>query len=75
MYICLVKYNIYIYIYIYITYTNLPVNVIVRLPRPWSGDSQGSETFYYPLLTSKPASMTQISQTPILPYQPKGQRD
>ena len=75
MYIYLVKYNIYIYIYIYITYTNLPVNVIVRLPRPWSGDSQGSETFYYSLLTSKPASMTQISQTPILPYQPKGQRD
>ena len=35
---------IYIYIYIYI-YTNLPVNVIVRQPHPWSGDSQGQETF------------------------------
>ena len=35
---------IYIYIYIYI-YTNLPVNAIVRLPHPWSGDSQGQETF------------------------------
>ena len=36
--------NIYIYIYIH-TYTNLPVNNIVRLPHPWSGDSQGQETF------------------------------
>ena len=34
---------IYIYIYIYI-YTNLPVNAIVRLPHPRSGDSQGQET-------------------------------
>ena len=31
-------------IYIYI-YTNLPVNAIVRLPHPQSGDSQGQETF------------------------------
>ena len=38
---------IYIYIYIYI-YTNLPVNVIVRLPHPQSGDSQGQETFSVP---------------------------
>ena len=30
--------NIYIYIY-----TNLPVNAIVRLPHPQSGDSQGQE--------------------------------
>ena len=29
--------------YIYI-YTNLPVNAIVRLPRPRSGDSKGQET-------------------------------
>ena len=43
---------IYIYIYIYIfsymyiqIYANLPVNVIVRLPHPRSGDSQGQETF------------------------------
>ena len=27
------------------TYTNLPVNTIVRLPYPRSGDSQGQETF------------------------------
>ena len=26
-------------------YTNLPVNVIVRLSHPRSGDSQGQETF------------------------------
>ena len=36
-----------IYIYIYI-YTNLPVNTIVRLPHPRSGDSQGQETFLVP---------------------------
>ena len=33
---------------IYIKYTNLPVNAIVRLPHPWSGDSQGQETFLAP---------------------------
>ena len=27
-------------------YTNLPVNAIVRLPHPRSGDSQGQETFF-----------------------------
>ena len=34
--------------YIYIRYTNLPVNAIVRLPHPRSGDSQGQETFLAP---------------------------
>ena len=34
-------------LYIYI-YTNLPVDVIVRLPHPRSGDSQGRETFLAP---------------------------
>ena len=44
---------IYIYIYVYNTYIlykyidniniNLPVNAMVRLPRPWSRDSQGQE--------------------------------
>ena len=24
-------------------YTNLPVNAIVRLPHPWSGDTPGQE--------------------------------
>ena len=36
-----------LYIYIY-THTNLPVDVIVRLPHPWSGDRQGQETFLAP---------------------------
>ena len=39
--------HIYIYIYIYI-YANLPVNVIVKLPHPQSGDSQGQKTFLAP---------------------------
>ena len=54
---------IYIYIYIYIDvyiyrcihiqmyiyiYTNLPVNAIVRLFHPRSGDNQGQETFLAP---------------------------
>ena len=29
-------------------YTNLPVNVIVRLPHPRSGDNLGQETFLAP---------------------------
>ena len=37
------------YIYIYI-YKNLPVNAIVRVPHPRSGDSQGQETFLAPSL-------------------------
>ena len=37
--------TMYIYIYIYI---NLPVNAIVRLRHPRSGDSQGQETFLAP---------------------------
>ena len=43
----LVIYMLYIYIYIYI-YINLPLNAIVRLPYPRSGDSQGQETFLAP---------------------------
>ena len=42
-------YNICIYIYIYIyIYTSLPVNAIVRLLYPQSGDSQDQETFLAP---------------------------
>ena len=38
-------YNIYIYnIYNVCINLNLPVNVIVRLPHPRIGDSQGQET-------------------------------
>ena len=39
------------YIYIYTNlhkFTNLPVDVIVRLPHPRSGDSQSQETFLAP---------------------------
>ena len=43
--------NIYIYIYkiyfIYL-YTNLLVNVLVRLPHPWSRDRRGQEMFLAP---------------------------
>ena len=48
-YICIYKYvyNIYINIYIYI-YINFPVNAIVRLPHPRSGDSQGQGRFLAP---------------------------
>ena len=48
LYICIYLYIYiyglkYIYIYLYI-YTKLPVNAIVRLPHPRSGDSLGKET-------------------------------
>ena len=39
--------QIYMYMYLHI-YANLPVNVIVKLPHPRSGDSQGQETFLAP---------------------------
>ena len=38
-------------------YTNLPVNAIVRLPHPWSGDSQGQEMGF------KHTTMTKSGQT------------
>ena len=40
-----IKYITNIYVHIY---TNLPVNAIVKLPHPWSRDSQGQETFLAP---------------------------
>ena len=39
---------IYVYIYIMYIYINLPVNVIVRLPHPRSGDRKVQETFSPP---------------------------
>ena len=36
--------QIYMYMYLHI-YANLPVNVIVKLPHPRSGDSQSQEMF------------------------------
>ena len=47
LYIYIYIYYIFSYMYIHI-YANLPVNVIVRLPHPRSGDSQGQETFLAP---------------------------
>ena len=35
-------------VYIIYIYTNLPVSDVVGIPRPWSGDSQGQETFLAP---------------------------
>ena len=62
VYMCLYDWiyiYVYIYIYIYIhihIYSNLPVNVIVRLPHSWSGDSQGQETFLVPSAAKKTCS-------------------
>ena len=54
IHICYIYYIIHIYIYIYIyIYTNLPVNVIVRLPHPRSGDSQRQKTFLQGCLTRR----------------------
>ena len=39
--------QIYMYMYLH-TYANVPVNVIVKLPHPRSGDTQGQETFLAP---------------------------
>ena len=63
---------IYIYIYIYNIYTNLPVNAraTVRLPQPWSGDSQGPETFLSPPADKQTPTMTKRAQTIIPRYQP-----
>ena len=58
--------QIYRYMYLHI-YSNSPVNVIVKLPHPQRGDSQGQEM--HPLLTSKPATMTQSAQTIFSLYQ------
>ena len=43
----------YIYIYIYTYYTNLPVDALVRLLHPRSGDSQGQKTFLAPSANKK----------------------
>ena len=46
LYIYTTCFYVYMYEYIYIyIYTNLPVDVIFRLPHPRSGDSQGQKTF------------------------------
>ena len=47
MYLLYIVYIYIIYIYVYI-HSNLPVDVIVKIPHPRSGDSQGQETFLAP---------------------------
>ena len=66
-----IKVYIYIYIYIYIHIdTNLPVDAIVRLPHPWSRDSQGQETFLAPS-ADKQTRNYDIECSSSLPIKPK----
>ena len=44
-------------------YATLPRNAKVRIPDPWSGDSQDQETFLAP--SAKPATLIQSAQTTI----------
>ena len=53
-------------------YTNLPVNAIVRLPHPQSGDSQGQETFLAPSADKQTRNYdTRVLKPPSLPINPK----
>ena len=51
-------------------FTNLPVNVIVRLPHPRSGDSQGQETFLAPSANKETRNYDKECSTTIPPCQP-----
>ena len=58
-------------IYIYI-YTNLPVNAIVTLLHPRSGDSQAQETFLVPSADKQTCKYdTRVLKPPSLPINPK----
>ena len=59
---------IVIYIYIYI-YANLPVNIIVKLPHPHSGDSQGQKTFLAPSGNKQTRNYDTECSNHHLPYQ------
>ena len=59
---------IYIYIYIYI-YANLPVNVVVKLSHPQSGDSQGQKTFLAPSANKQTHNYDTECSNHHLPYQ------
>ena len=53
-------------------YTNLPVNAIVRLPHPQSGDSQGQETFLAPSADEQTRNYdTRVLKPLSLPINPK----
>ena len=63
--------SLYIYIYIH-THTNLPVNAIVRLPHPHSGDSQGQEKFLAPSADKQIRNYdTRVLKPPSLPINRK----
>ena len=54
-------------------YTNLPVNAIVRLPYPWSRDSQDQETFLAPSADKQTHNYdTRVLKPPSFPINPKG---
>ena len=56
-------------------YTNLPVNAIVRLPHPRSGDSHGQETFLVPSADKQTHNYdTKVLKPPFLPINPKVKR-
>ena len=56
------------YIYIYI-YADLPVNVIVKLPLPQSGDSQDQKTFLAPSANNQTCNYDTECSNHHLPYQ------
>ena len=69
MYIYIFLY-IYIYIHIYIQiYANLPVNAIVRLPYPRSGNNLGQETFLAPSADKQTRNYDTECSNPIPLYQ------
>ena len=70
IYILYVYLYIYIYIYIYIQiYANLPVNAIVRLPHPRSGNNLGQETFLALSADKQTRNYDTECSNPIPPYQ------
>ena len=53
-------------------YTTLPVNVIVRVLRPRSGDTQGQETLLAPSANKQTRNYgTRLLKPPSLPINPK----
>ena len=68
---------IYIYIYIHIhiyIYINLPVDAIVRLSHPWSGDSQGQQTFLAPSAHKQTRNYDRVLKPPSLPIDHKAKK-
>ena len=47
--------------------TNLPVNAIVRLPHPWSGNSVGQETFLAVTGENETLTYDTVSNSAIIP--------